>query len=531
MNTVTSSSPSDDDDGDERSLADSAAPKAMADLENRSAEQDPQKGIQTSHDDTITGNDEQVQEALTSDPNAPNADSDRQKTRKQSSSLEDEIIRKTTKELVKTHGTSVGEFQAEDEQKIAQQEATETSAPTTGIYQEKLALAHRGGFGSAVRRDGRMDSVPTTRAPRVVEESSLHTVIPPDVSGGGVRHQQHHDVSTVERSGLAQTHAEHVHQHDPPNDDEATSTIIVDPVERLVEATPVVSGRRKHRDGNEAIRVVPNVPVVEARVDNSRRAWALAFLVTAAVTAAVILGVMIPRRQNMDKDEKDLTTLSPTMSPTRSSQPSAAPSLAPSLSIMPSLYPTTPPSLSPSFGPRPPIPSGADLRSAIQSCTFLFLSCTYLAFPLTCFSLSLDLQEGGVNSSAALEFGYPIGSWNVSQVVDFSLAFSGAASFNEDLSLWITSRAQNFSFMFEGAQTFNQPIGEWFVSGVTTMESMFSRATSFNQAIGEWDTSSVTNMAGIFQGASSFNNPIGQWNTARVVSMTVSTIPWAAFLI
>ena len=97
-------------------------------------------------------------------------------------------------------------------------------------------------------------------------------------------------------------------------------------------------------------------------------------------------------------------------------------------------------------------------------------------FPLTCcysYCSRLDLQEAGVNSSAAFEYGYPIGSWNVSQIVDFSFAFSQQESFNEDISFWDTSNARNFSFMFEGAQAFNQPIGEWIVSRVTSAIGTF----------------------------------------------------------
>eukprot|EP00977_Amphora_coffeiformis_P007768 scaffold1697_cov180-Amphora_coffeaeformis.AAC.4 len=317
---------------------------------------------------------------------------------------------------------------------------------------------------------------------------------------------QTEEISPEDTERSEQTRQEHVGSTSPsvatspeeqpyPQNNIQQTVTLNEPMELLVEATPVVSRRRKHDD--EAV-AVPNVPLAEGRAENSTRSWTLAFFATVAVASAIILGVLIPRRKG--SDEKVPQMIIPTVSPTISRQPSEMPSLAPTLSIMPSFSPTMVPSLSPTFGPRPPIQSGAELRSAIQS----------------------YLQEGGVNSSAAFEFGYPIGSWNVSQVLDFSFAFSQQESFNEDLSLWDTSNALNVSFMFEGAQAFNRPIGEWIVSRVTTMESMFNSAAKFNQFLGDWDVSAVTNMAGLFQGASSFNTPIGQWNTAKVVSMIAS---------
>jgi surface protein len=50
------------------------------------------------------------------------------------------------------------------------------------------------------------------------------------------------------------------------------------------------------------------------------------------------------------------------------------------------------------------------------------------------------------------EINIPIGEWDVSQITDFSLAFSAsrnpkAASFNEDLNNWDTSRATSMRRM------------------------------------------------------------------------------------
>jgi surface protein len=47
--------------------------------------------------------------------------------------------------------------------------------------------------------------------------------------------------------------------------------------------------------------------------------------------------------------------------------------------------------------------------------------------------------------------------------------------------------------------TFNEPIGSWDVSNVIDVSYMFDGAKSFNQNIGSWDVSSVTDMGSMFR--------------------------------
>mmetsp|Transcript_29383 Transcript_29383/g.43366 ORF Transcript_29383/g.43366 Transcript_29383/m.43366 type:complete len:219 (-) Transcript_29383:31-687(-) len=58
-------------------------------------------------------------------------------------------------------------------------------------------------------------------------------------------------------------------------------------------------------------------------------------------------------------------------------------------------------------------------------------------------------------------YGWPIGKWNVSKIVNFELAFEDQANFNEDIGEWDMSNATNLVGMFSGAADFNQDVSRW----------------------------------------------------------------------
>lgn len=93
-------------------------------------------------------------------------------------------------------------------------------------------------------------------------------------------------------------------------------------------------------------------------------------------------------------------------------------------------------------------------------------------------------------NSASLVSIPSISSWNVLNVSDMSMAFSGASSFTGNIGGWDTSSVTNMSGMFYNASSFNVDITDWDVSNVTTMENMF-RGTKFNQNISKWDYSGL----------------------------------------
>lgn len=130
-----------------------------------------------------------------------------------------------------------------------------------------------------------------------------------------------------------------------------------------------------------------------------------------------------------------------------------------------------------------------------------------------------DDADPGPNSAVSADYGYPIGSWNVSQVTDFSGIFHGLIFFNEDISQWDTASATTTEEMFRNAQAFNQPVEGWEVARVTNMAHMFRSAAAFNQPLQGWDVGNVKTMEGTFRNALAFNQPLEGWNVSQVTTM------------
>lgn len=118
------------------------------------------------------------------------------------------------------------------------------------------------------------------------------------------------------------------------------------------------------------------------------------------------------------------------------------------------------------------------------------------------------------------KYGWPLGSWCVSQVTDMSGLFQGLDTFDEDISQWEVQQVTDMSQMFYGASSFNQDISRWNVGKVESMAFMFYGASSFDSLISVWDTSSVRSMNSMFSGATSFNQAIAAWDTSSVEDMS-----------
>lgn len=114
-------------------------------------------------------------------------------------------------------------------------------------------------------------------------------------------------------------------------------------------------------------------------------------------------------------------------------------------------------------------------------------------------------------------YGFPMGSWDVSRVIDFSGLFYNNREFNEDISAWDTSRATSMNQMFEGAHAFNTDISMWDVSNVVDMSGMFRHTRKFRgNGIAAWNVGKVKDMSKMFEYALPFNQNLSPWDVSSV---------------
>jgi surface protein len=156
------------------------------------------------------------------------------------------------------------------------------------------------------------------------------------------------------------------------------------------------------------------------------------------------------------------------------------------------------------------------------------------------------LLDGSQSSLVSLEYGYPIGLWDVRQISNLSNVFDArrnplAEEFNQDLNAWDISNVSTLEGMFFGATAFDANISSWNTSNVKSMREFMTRASSFNGDISQWDVSSVETMESMctfeftchnelyvrhltsvlfaVEYAQGFNANLLGWNTSSVVTM------------
>jgi len=137
-------------------------------------------------------------------------------------------------------------------------------------------------------------------------------------------------------------------------------------------------------------------------------------------------------------------------------------------------------------------------------------------------AVSTYLEDSSSSSAVAQTYGWPINSWCVSQISDFSKVFSDPAArfFDESLNQWDLSAAVDTTSMFAGAASFRgDGLSEWNVSSVRQMGYMFARASAFQADLSRWDVRSVKVLANTFFQATSFDSDISQWDVRNVENM------------
>ena len=146
-----------------------------------------------------------------------------------------------------------------------------------------------------------------------------------------------------------------------------------------------------------------------------------------------------------------------------------------------------------------------------------FLGCINLTIPATDNPDLTSVSSMTQMFRDATNFNSDIGSWDVSNVADFSGMFQ-STNFNQNIGSWNMTSAISTSFMFYYSP-FNQDISGWITATITNMASMF-RASDFNQDISGWNTGSVTDMNKMFQDAMLFTQDLGNWDMADVTDVT-----------
>jgi surface protein len=155
----------------------------------------------------------------------------------------------------------------------------------------------------------------------------------------------------------------------------------------------------------------------------------------------------------------------------------------------------------------------------------------------------------GNTSDLALTNGYPIGTWDVSRIQDFSFVFAldrdltyadlekcspdTLSSFNEDLSGWDMSNATKLTAMFFCNVAFTgESIANWNVSNVKFLNHTFANANSFNANLGSWDTSQVVTLSATFWATFAFEgNGLANWDTGSVTNMDNTFATASAFVV
>lgn len=96
--------------------------------------------------------------------------------------------------------------------------------------------------------------------------------------------------------------------------------------------------------------------------------------------------------------------------------------------------------------------------------------------------------EAANQSEVAEMYGYPIGTWDVSQIQNFTRVFDP----QRDIEFFDEDKRQI------GIGTFSEDLDGWDLSNATTIHAMFAFATQFNGNISTWNVSGVTNATYLF---------------------------------
>lgn len=131
-----------------------------------------------------------------------------------------------------------------------------------------------------------------------------------------------------------------------------------------------------------------------------------------------------------------------------------------------------------------------------------------------------------MNVPVIRQYGYPISSWDVSRVTNFTSLFDGTRNeqfvltFNENLGNWNVSSAIDMFRMFSKLNVYEgYGLEHWDVSNVINMRAMFQDGYQFRGNVSFWDIRKVRTLTRLFSDCHVFNTDISSWKTGNVESM------------
>ena len=137
-----------------------------------------------------------------------------------------------------------------------------------------------------------------------------------------------------------------------------------------------------------------------------------------------------------------------------------------------------------------------------------------------------ETNDEWMNVPVLRQYGYPISTWDVSRVTNFTSLFDGKRNeqlidtFNEDLGDWNVSSSIDMFRMFGKLNIYEgYGLEHWDVSNVINMRSMFHEAYQFRGNVSMWDIQKVKTLTRLFSDCYIFNIDISSWKTNNAESM------------
>ena len=112
---------------------------------------------------------------------------------------------------------------------------------------------------------------------------------------------------------------------------------------------------------------------------------------------------------------------------------------------------------------------------------------------------------------------FDVSEWNVSNVENMNMMFSGCINFDCYLYNWNVSKVNNMQSMFGGCEKFEgKGIENWDVNKVEDMSAMFVRCYKLDCDLSNWNVSNVENMNSMFYNCKNFDCDLSNWDVSNV---------------